>query len=555
MAYTAADYIRATAAAEKAGDSEAAAYLRGLAQQAQASEDRATYNPTAGQSGTDNFWSGVGQGMYNVARHAGNLVGVVSDEDIADAKQRDAALLDTTGGKIGSFVGESAAYAPLGMGVAGAVGRAGQAGARLVGNTIGRGVTEGAAQGALMADPGERGAGAILGGAVGGALPAAFQGYKGITRGVAPTKEAAYLMSRGVDLSPGQMNPNSALGQIEESARALPIVGQVVDAARNRGSDQFRRLVAEESLAPGARLRTNSSDPVDLAADVYQGFGQAYAPGKGYPVGAKIMSATGPDVPLTKAFDAVGKKARTGLLEPERLNAVAVAKGQLNEVIKQARQGGGLDSADLLNLRSMIREQVRAADTTSMAGRATRDLYRDIEARITQALESQLPPDAIKAIRAADAQYGKYKVLEDATSRGGTKVTGMTAYDLAQAVKQSTPKGSYARGGGGDMRQLADAGVETFTARQPMTGRQAVTLGAPIAALTAAGGAPAVAAAGAGLAGLIGTQTGRRIAAGRTKAQQLARALERSGKQASTKDQRQVAARLARALAVSTQTD
>lgn len=544
------DHILALKRATDAGDDEAAAAIRGQLIEAQRTADAALYNPTSGMSGTEKFWAGVGQGLTNVGRQAGNIVGLTSDEDLNEARARDAALLATGAGRAGSFVGESAAFAPIGMGVGGAIARSGGIGARLVGNAIGRGAVEGAAQGALMAGPGERGAGALTGGIAGAALPAAYKGWKGVTRGIAPTKDAARLMARGVDLTPGQMNPHSALGQIEESVRAVPVLGQVAEHARDRSYDQFKRLLASEALAPGAQLRTASADVGDLASAVKHGFDAAYAPGKGFEVGAKIMQ-TGPDIPLSKAFDAIGQKARLGLTDADRLNTVKVFKDHLTEAVKAARTSRrGLQSDDLLTLRSMVRENARDVDLATTGGRAMRKMLGEIEGKITSALDSQLPPSAMQAVRAADAQYGKFKILQDASWRGGARAHGMTAHDLAQSVKAAVPKGSYATGGGGAMRDLSDAATQVFTNRQPMTGRQAVTLSAPVAGLLAVGGAPAVGTAAAGLAGLIGTQTGRSLARGGTSPQLLARSLERGIKQLSAKEQREVQARLARGLLV-----
>ncbi|GAG03066.1 unnamed protein product, partial [marine sediment metagenome] len=76
-------------------------------------------NPTAGQSFSENLTQGIGQGMSNIGRNVGNMVGLVSDEDLAESDRLDEALLDTGGGATGSFVGEMAALAPLSIPAAG----------------------------------------------------------------------------------------------------------------------------------------------------------------------------------------------------------------------------------------------------------------------------------------------------------------------------------------------------------------------------------------------------------------------------------------------------
>jgi hypothetical protein len=57
--------------------------------------------------------AGFGQGLSNVARNVGNIVGLVEDEEVEAAKRRDEALLDTGAGSVGSFAGETAALVPL----------------------------------------------------------------------------------------------------------------------------------------------------------------------------------------------------------------------------------------------------------------------------------------------------------------------------------------------------------------------------------------------------------------------------------------------------------
>ena len=68
--------------------------------------------PAAEMGTGERLREGIGQGMTNVARRAGNLVGPTSDADLASAKESDAALLATGAGKMGAFIGETAATRP-----------------------------------------------------------------------------------------------------------------------------------------------------------------------------------------------------------------------------------------------------------------------------------------------------------------------------------------------------------------------------------------------------------------------------------------------------------
>ena len=116
---------------------------------------------TTEDMGTDGrFLAGVGKGMADIGHGLGNMVGLVDDETLADRKTLDASLMSTTAGKVGDFVGEMAATAPLGI-----IGKGGK--------LIGAGKTallEGAAVGGITADPGSRVRGAVQGAATGLAL-------------------------------------------------------------------------------------------------------------------------------------------------------------------------------------------------------------------------------------------------------------------------------------------------------------------------------------------------------------------------------------------------
>src|SRR6476659_5184837 len=67
---------------------------------------------TAGTTTTEKFLAGVGQGMTNIVRGAGQLVGVNSQADIDEAKRLDAPLLNTGAGRAGSIAGNVAVALP-----------------------------------------------------------------------------------------------------------------------------------------------------------------------------------------------------------------------------------------------------------------------------------------------------------------------------------------------------------------------------------------------------------------------------------------------------------
>jgi hypothetical protein len=98
----------------------------------------------------------------------------------------------------------------------------------------------------------------------------------------------------------------------------------------------------------------------------------------------------------------------------------------------------------------------------------------------------------------------------------------LTPQKLSQSIYDAVPDAAYARGGGGPLRDLAQAGTEVFQNVSPPTGARILTLGAGgLAALHPYVGVPAATAA----LGLTGTSTGRALAAGTTAPQRAAQQL------------------------------
>lgn len=126
-------------------------------------------NPTEGMSGVGKFVAGMGQGAARMGRAAGQGLGLVSDEQVAEGNRLDAPLLETGAGKAGSFTGSVATLAPL-MLVPGANT---YAGATAIGAATGAATTEGGlkerAQGAALGAAGGA-AGKFLGDTVGAGL-------------------------------------------------------------------------------------------------------------------------------------------------------------------------------------------------------------------------------------------------------------------------------------------------------------------------------------------------------------------------------------------------
>lgn len=209
-------------------------------------------------SNLENFRAGIGRGMVNVGRNVGNIVGLVSDEDIEEARQRDRSLLETKAGLGGSILGEVAALAPVGGAVSGGLARS----ARLAGavrTPMRRAATEGALYGGILSDPGERLQGAALSGALTGGISGVGQGLKKAVKGLVPPNKAAQEMMEhhvGVPTGDDFIIPISQSGKEGSLVRLIysgllanmPGIGGRLRNQYKKAVQEFREQVGEESL-------------------------------------------------------------------------------------------------------------------------------------------------------------------------------------------------------------------------------------------------------------------------------------------------------------------
>lgn len=144
-------------------------------------------DPTKGMSRMDKFGAGMASGALQLAKGAGNMMGLVSDEDALAQKQQDEAIGNTGWGTAGQMVSQGIMTAPVGgaWGTAGkALGKGLALGSKALPRAVGalgkaggyatslpaRAAVEGAVTGAITADPNERGAGSLEGAAWGAGM-------------------------------------------------------------------------------------------------------------------------------------------------------------------------------------------------------------------------------------------------------------------------------------------------------------------------------------------------------------------------------------------------
>jgi hypothetical protein len=498
-------------------------------------------------TGGEKLRYGFGLGARNIALNTAEMLGLTSPERVKKAQAEGQFITGKFPGNVGSFAGETAALLPVGMGVGGATVRGGMAARGVL-----AGLAEGGVQGAIAGGPDDRLSGAALGAVTGGALPSAAKMAKLLGQGMPQTANARRLTRRGVELTPGQMNPEGNWAMMEEVLQGVPVIGPKISKARSLGKTQTQNVIAQEAAPPGVVLQPRQ-DPQDMFRDLLKAYDTAYEVGKGYPMLPVIRPATGPDVPLAKALQVPPTARGT---DEGRKYAASVINDELSSL---KGLGAKLSSDDLFAMRSRIRAEVRSLRKKVNAPLGADDILSNAEQRITAALDSQLPPNVVQQIRAIDAKYGNFKIIENALYRATDRTGGFTPSQFSQAVREGTTSRMGYAAGGGRMRDLSRAALDVFQPRQPATGRQ-------MAALLATGGAamfggPATQAAGAGILGMgalpylsggVG-QASRRVLTGQTQAQQAIRAAERAARRTLSPQERESIVRLMQTMGVAAQ--
>ena len=359
------------------------------------------------------------------------------------------------------------------------------------------------------------------------------------------TRSARELTGRGVELTPGQMQPDSTWAMVEETLMGVPGLGPKIKTARERGWTQTQALIAQEAAPPGVRVQPRQ-DPQAMYRDLLDAYDQAYEVGRGFPVSPRIMRTQGKDVPLS---DALKVPAGSPGDDASRKYANLFLANEWS-----ALRGRQLQSDDLFALRSRIRAEARELRKNKNAPFKAADMLENAEKRVTEALESQLPTDVMRQVKDIDSKYGNLKVFEGALFRAGDRAEGFTPSQFSQEVRNATPSRMGYAAGGGRMRNISGAAKDVFDNRQPMTGRQLASL-LPLAgaggAAVLGGGIPGAAAVGATTLGAslpymrnaVG-EISRDVIMGRTAPQVAYRNFERKMRRAFTPEERETVARL-----------
>lgn len=239
---------------------------------------------------------------------------------------------------------------------------------------------------------------------------------------------------------------------------------------RPRSRQDWERAVLERVTPDGATIEPGMTD--EMLNQAYQSFAPLYNEAKGFPISIPDDVRSMTELLGTGQTGRFEPGLRKLLLDSASHASVMATDDSRTQVgrwldnlytsYKPRVKNGVVDSEDLLDLRSRIRDERRMQDRRQNQERA--DLLGSAEAAITEKLMEGLPESVSSTIRAADSQYRKYKIVENAIFSAGD--TALTPGQLSSAIQQGglTSQSRYARGTDEvtqELRRVALAGRST----------------------------------------------------------------------------------------------
>lgn len=383
--------------------------------------------------------AGAGKAVADVGRGAGQWLGLVSRDDVAESRRLDAPLMGTTAGNVGNFAGNVAMLAPTAM-IPGA-------------STIPGASVIGALTGAVA--PSVSGAETALNIGLGGAGGAAGQKVANVA--------GNYVAKKTAENAAKQV----ARSQTADAAKAAMKSGYVIPPA-----DLDNRWTTQAVSGLSGKIKTAQE-----ASAKNQGVTNALV---------RKELGVAPDVPLNidtlddirraagQAYDAVGS---TGLVQPGRqydaaLDAIVAPFNKAAAGFPNAKANPVV--AEIESLRSpsfdagaaveKIKELRSAADAAYASKGATEGrAYKAAAKALEDALDSHLvsigaPADALKAFREARQLIAKTYTVQKALNQETGDVS-------AQVLGRELTKGRPLSGG---IKDVARAGAAFPKATQAL---------------------------------------------------------------------------------------
>lgn len=354
--------------------------------------------------------------------------------------------------------------------------------------------------------------GSAISGAIGSTAGNAVGKVAGAALGGAARSPAAqYLASQKIPMTVGQQLGGMAKG-IEDRLAGMPIVGDMVNARRLEGLQEFNRRALGQAGEPIGYT------PGNIGKEGVQELFDATS-------GAYDQATAGANVPLDGQFlddlSAVSQQARGlapdykekfGLALQNRLGPIADAGGMTGDSYQQAMRG----------LKGYKAE-------TSKPG--FEQEYRDSLGGVMDALTGQMRrgggSQVVEGLDNANAAYRNAKVLDDAVTRAsGGSGSGENFVFTPSQLQRAGQKAAKKYPGAQPFEELADMGQSVLPSKVPDSGTAGrlatIAMGGGLTGAGVGAGALAGGGEGAQAGGLSGLGLAALLAAGGTRGGQKA---------------------------------
>lgn len=277
------------------------------------------------------------------------------------------------------------------------------------------------------------GQGAVIGGATGGLFQLGAdrlsqQAVRSINQ---PASQARRLSRAGIDLTPGQMAAEipvvgPALRSLEEGASSIPVAGAAISGARQRGIENFNRVVIDRALEPiGVAL----PDSIEAGYPAVE-FAQS-ALNRAYDDVLRDVQI----VPDQTLYDGLGRAINDAVVNSGAPGARRIAREVRDRVFRYLGDDAAtpIDGQQFKALESefttLAGNALEAQDgATKAVGRA----YQAVNDALREALENQ-NPGRREALRRVNDAYARMVRVETAA--------GSTASQAAEGVFSPTQLG------------------------------------------------------------------------------------------------------------------
>jgi hypothetical protein len=365
------------------------------------------YDPTKGMSTYEKVAAGAGKAIVDLGRGVGQRLGMVSEEDVAEARKLDEPLMRTKEGVAGNIAGNVAAAIPIAMAapvtgtVAGSMALGGAFGAAqptVKGESVGKNVAEGAAFG------------------LGGALAP-----RALARVVNP--KAAERQAEAL----GKLTPGQALGgawkKTEEKATSLPLAGPSIAKAQRESVESWNKGVLNKVLEPiGQKTDKFGHAGVEEAS---QKLSQAYE---------NLLPKL--KIQVDDTFDAEIKNLSqmTSSLRKDEQDQFEKILGP-NGLGKMITQHGKMSGESMKSIDSELGRLSRGySKSPDFNQQQLGDALREAQASLRSLVERS-NPDHAKELKNINSGWARLVRVENAAGKTGAKEGVFTPAQLNQAVR------------------------------------------------------------------------------------------------------------------------